>query len=585
MKAPGPVTALCCDFLCDEVGRALAMAGVPVADILTYPATCHLACGFRPVLGTALLDRLRGVDNVLAVCGRCLGPQERDALAEVAAGHLKTQGAAELLAGKEVVSRAHESGAFVALPGWVTRWRHIVQEDWGFDQATAREFFAECHDRILYLSSDEASGQETAAEVEALAEFVGLPVERRVVSLEQLALRVGWEAERMVSRAELLELREQVKFARAAAAEQAMLVEFVAELGNDSTEGEVQRRLIDTMDTLFAPREVTFEAPRSTERPHSDHPNGPKQDRSEASRLPGQGASFRVLLRHRGLELGELTVHDVMFPEFVDGYLSTAVALADAAALGLSAARLLGVERALAAQLRTHIEEMDTFVHVVSHDLKEPLRAILGFGELLQSSHAEALSGEGQEFLDHILGGARKGQRLIADLSKLARIGRQHVDVREIDLDALVEGVVCDLAHLIGARSATVDVAPLGRVMGSAHWIQTVFHNLIVNGIKYNHSDAARIEVGIGEPMQGDDGRPMAVLFVRDNGVGIEPRFHERVFDLFRRLVPRRLDDDGTGAGLAIVRKVVEQEGGRIWLESAPGAGSTFSFTLPLADR
>lgn len=222
--------------------------------------------------------------------------------------------------------------------------------------------------------------------------------------------------------------------------------------------------------------------------------------------------------------------------------------------------------------------ELEAFTYSVSHDLKEPLRTLEAFSHFLLDDYSDRLDDQGREYLSKLGSASARMKRLIEDVLALSRIGKTTepppapVDVRRIVLDIL-EG----MRTVIEAREVKVDIAgQLPLVLADALRVEQIFGNLISNGIKFNQSAEPQITVGVRELSDGQ-----TAFFVQDNGIGIDNQYHERIFGIFQRL-HRREEYDGTGAGLAIAKRAVETLGGRVWIESEPGAGSTFLFTLPI---
>lgn len=241
-------------------------------------------------------------------------------------------------------------------------------------------------------------------------------------------------------------------------------------------------------------------------------------------------------------------------------------------------------------QLADSNRELDDFAYIASHDLKEPLRGIHNYAGFLAEDYAALLDDEGRERLATMMRLTKRLERLIDTLLHYSRVGRVDLAVSDVDLGELVAEVVDSLAPSLAADGGAVEVGPLPTVRCDRARIGEVFRNLIVNGIKYNERDDKRVEIGASPPGTPGGGvtpglEEGPVLWVRDNGIGIAPRHRDVVFEIFKRLHPRDAYGGGSGAGLTIVKKVVERHGGRIWLDSEPGTGSTFYFTLHAAEE
>ncbi len=230
------------------------------------------------------------------------------------------------------------------------------------------------------------------------------------------------------------------------------------------------------------------------------------------------------------------------------------------------------------ADLRQINKELDEFTGVVAHDLREPLRTIEAFSTFLAEDYSDRLGPDGFESINHLLTASRRLGRLIEDLLTLSRAGRITTAPRPFNLVEAVAAVRRDLADLITRKNASVYTeGSLPSVLADPERISQLLANLVANGLKYNTDPAPRVVIGEVPAVGGGD---FVTLFVRDNGIGIDPRYHEQIFRIFRRL-HQRDQYEGTGAGLAICKKIVEAHGGRIWVESEPGRGATFYFTLP----
>lgn len=233
--------------------------------------------------------------------------------------------------------------------------------------------------------------------------------------------------------------------------------------------------------------------------------------------------------------------------------------------------RLLG-------ELATRNAELQSFAHAVSHDLKAPIVTIQGFTRALKEDFGSALTAQADTYLTYMNEAAIKMVRLINDLLELSRIGNVNESRSNVSMQDATHEALASLKPQIEAREIAVHVqTDLPVVWGDRNRLVQVMDNLLTNAAKYIGPDnpSPLIEVGCRE----EDGAP--VFFVRDNGIGIEPEDFERIFHSFERLANGRKVGEGTGMGLAIVKRILEAHGGRIWLESEPGQGATFFFTLP----
>jgi signal transduction histidine kinase len=221
--------------------------------------------------------------------------------------------------------------------------------------------------------------------------------------------------------------------------------------------------------------------------------------------------------------------------------------------------------------------ELERFAYVASHDLREPLRTIAGFLGLLSRRYRDRLDDDGREFIDLAVAGAKRMDSLIAELLEYSRTGRGATAPEPTDLDAAWSVAVRNLSGAIADSGAEVTAGPLPVVLADRGEMVQVLQNLLGNAIKYHGGGRPRIHAEAVR--RGDEWQ----VSVRDDGPGIDPRHHERIFVLLQRL--HRDDEvEGTGMGLAICKKIVEQHGGRIWVESAEGEGARFTFALPAAD-
>jgi signal transduction histidine kinase len=236
-------------------------------------------------------------------------------------------------------------------------------------------------------------------------------------------------------------------------------------------------------------------------------------------------------------------------------------------------------ERLVAAltESRRSNADLEQFAYVASHDLQEPLRKVASFCQLLQRRYADALDDRARQYIEFAVDGASRMQRLITDLLAFSRVGRMYDSSRPVDLDEVLDQVERSLALTLEETGGVVERPPLPTVLGDATLLTMLWQNLIGNAMKFRRPDVPPV---VQIEVSGSDEE--WTFSVRDNGIGIEPEFGEKIFVIFQRLHPRE-KYSGTGIGLAIGKKVVEFHGGSIRLDADYREGAGFVFTLPVA--
>jgi PAS domain S-box-containing protein len=230
--------------------------------------------------------------------------------------------------------------------------------------------------------------------------------------------------------------------------------------------------------------------------------------------------------------------------------------------------------KAYAANLKRSNEDLERFAYVASHDLQEPLRMVILFSQLLEQKYKERLDTDADEYIQYIVDGGKRMRDLVNDLLDYARVTSKGNAFEPTDMNEVVQEALRNLAVSIQESSATVDSGVLPTVMADRPQMILVLQNLLSNAIKFRKGPGPGIL--IGAELQGRKW----VFAVRDDGIGIDPEFHDRIFEIFQRL-HARTEYTGTGVGLTICKRIIERHGGRIWVESEPGKGSTFFFTIP----
>jgi len=232
------------------------------------------------------------------------------------------------------------------------------------------------------------------------------------------------------------------------------------------------------------------------------------------------------------------------------------------------------VEERLRSELARSSAELEEFVYVASHDLQEPLRAIGSFSNLLAARYRGKLDPQADEFLGYIESGVHRMHGLIQDLLEYSRSSRRREPFVRVSSASALDAALAKLETEVESTKASIERDELPEVVADEQQLAQLFMHLVGNAIKF-HGEKQPV-VRVGAVREGGSWR----FSVKDNGIGIEPRFFERIFVIFQRLHTRDRYP-GNGVGLALCRKIVERHGGRLWVESRPGEGSDFRFTLP----
>jgi PAS domain S-box-containing protein len=308
---------------------------------------------------------------------------------------------------------------------------------------------------------------------------------------------------------------------------------------------------------------------------------------------PGELGERLTAIKRRALETASSASEEIAFPvgDTIRVYHLTIEPLRDTAGAvtGITGAALDITERkqaeadlaGRARELQTKSEELERsnaeleqYAYAAAHDLQEPLRTVTSYAQLLGAKYGEAFDADGREYLGYIQGGAQRMARLIRDLLSYSRVvAKAESRYGPVDTDTAVAVAVMNCSPAIRETGAKIDVSAMPKVTGNLDQLVQLFQNLITNAIKYRGEDPPQISIRAAR------GEEAWTFSVEDNGIGLDMRYATRIFGVFKRLHGPEIP--GTGIGLAVCKKIVEQHGGRIWVESEVGRGSKFHFSLP----
>jgi light-regulated signal transduction histidine kinase (bacteriophytochrome) len=261
--------------------------------------------------------------------------------------------------------------------------------------------------------------------------------------------------------------------------------------------------------------------------------------------------------------------------EFTSDEISLAQGIALHAAIAIETTRNQKELLRYASELESCNQELERFAYVTSHDLKEPLRMVSVYTELLAERYMGELGEDADEFITYAVEGANRMYDLIDDLFSYNRLDTESVRIELVDSVEVVQFVLEKLQNVLEESQAEVELGVLPFVMVDRTQLLILFQNLIGNAIKFRDNDQPYVKI------DAERQNEMWIFSVQDNGIGIDPKHTDRTFNLFERLHTQD-QYPGTGIGLTMCKKIVERHGGRIWVESQSGQGSTFYFTLPI---
>ena len=274
---------------------------------------------------------------------------------------------------------------------------------------------------------------------------------------------------------------------------------------------------------------------------------------------------------------GILGTHDTDAKTFTDEDVNFVQSVANVLAEAIERRQYQAELEGLIADLEESNERLEQFAYAASPDLQEPLRMVSSYLQLIDRRYGDELDEDGREFLDFAVNGADRMREMIEGLLQYSRVEMRGDEFTPVDLEAVLADVRENLAVKIEEHDARITAESLPRVQGDEGQLRQVFQNLVSNAIEYSGAEPPRIHVS------AERNGARWTVSVTDNGIGIEPADQARIFEVFQRLHTRE-EHPGTGIGLALCERIVERHGGEIWVDSEPGEGATFSFTLPAVE-
>ena len=583
---------LVCSNFHAEVQSALSEEGFDEVQVATFPSFCGMPPMRAEGLARCLPDDLENGDQVHVLGGGCL-PAGLDLASAPCQWQVQRMGLChEMLAGTALCARLTAEGGFLVSPGWLGGWQERLRT-WGFDRDGARAFFRESARSLVLLDTGVDPGAPDA--FAAMADFVGLTPRTLAVGRDHLRLFLGrivwsWRAAQEAARHQ-----EALDRAKLEVAEHGMSLDLMTGFNKVLTEEQTIQRILDICTVLFAPREWAFLSLRKEGlRPivASGVDSAALTALAEQMlRSTGEFTwteardGFTLRTTFQGNAMGVLHMRGFACPQHAARYLNLALTVNRIFGMALSGARaqedlhLLNEELESRVNLRTSQLEganrdLERFCYMISHELRAPLARLEGFSGMIKGC---ILTREWEQ-LDALAGrlatASMRTRGVIDGLLSLTRLSLDVLAPGPVDFTRMVLDLLDRFAleGRILPRDLVVDEPVV--VTADARMLAIAMHHLIDNALKFG-AKTPNPSLHIG----ASTGGPTQTLFVKDNGAGFDMAYSGKLFTPFCRLHAQR-EFEGTGLGLAMVRKIVERHGGSIWAEASPGRGAIFFFRL-----
>jgi len=568
-----------CEFLRSEVEKALELEGLKEIELIS-----DLDLNQKRLLESDLGENKKS-DKIILISKSCLKKKDFD-LKNIEDRTPQTfynlDRCQELFIPKELVDHYLEKGYFLIASGALKRIFFEESDEAKLSQEEI-EIFKENYTKILLL--DTGIEQNIENLLLNLAKKLGIPYKILPVGLDYLSTHLKhliynykFEREKENSMNTLIHTTKKL-------ADYEMVFDLIiSKLTKVNEENTVIDNIFTIFFRLFSPEKLFFLEIKNKELSSliSKPPNLELDPAiledilnfSDEKIQKYKDNSFILRISHLDEILGYLIVDDIEFPEYIDRYINMAYVIADICGLALINARTYQKLLSTLEDLKLSNKELESFAHIISHDLKQPLTNILGYSELLESIMEADAKPKILEILTRLIEISKYMNQMINDLLEYSRVGRKDTKREQIDVNQIVSQILSNSEQIIQNNNIKVTVQSLPWIYANEIEIIQIFQNLINNAIKFRSENKPVIVINATKMKE------KWLFYVEDNGIGIPPESIDDIFKIFHRAT----DEEkyaGTGIGLSVCKKIVERLGGKIWAESELGKGTTIYFTFP----
>lgn len=430
------------------------------------------------------------------------------------------------------------------------------------------------------------------SKAEQISQKLDIPYQIIPIGLDYLKLQLKHYFSKIKLKHQKSESFEKLIQASKISATYEMLFDLIQDLAEVKLEEKVVTKIFEIFRLLFSPKKVSFVAIEHGEISYRlSEPKNPKNsmNKSDQNKYPPiesfhdsyiwltDSKGFYLKIVHNQKVMGYLKIQEIKFPKYIDRYLNIALIISKICGLAIYNARMYQKLISTKQQLERSNESLENFAYIVSHDLKQPLTTIIGYINLLKEINSGNIDVEPQVAMKEINKGSKYMNQMIDDLLIYSRVGRTDDHQEIINIKEVIEKIQENLYFLIEKANASIIYGELPLVKAFPTQMMQLFQNLIENAIKFRGDSDPIIEIRC-EKLEHE-----WCFSVKDNGIGIKEEDFGKIFKIFRRSSSGE-EVTGTGIGLSICKKIIETQGGEIWVESEEGKGSSFFFTLPCAN-
>ena len=570
-----------CDYMAMEVACALHSGGHRDVRLAVFQGKCHPGGLSAETIAALHVKLSRQYERYIFLGGPCLPAGNSYHSFHGRTSIIPLEQCFELVLNREVLVFHIRQGCYLVTPGWLKNFhRHI--RAWGFDNTTAKRFFRESMKKILLLDTGIVATSHQA--VEELSRYVDLPYEILPVGmshcqhyLDMILLREKAEIERHQTNIRLSRLTRE-------SADYAVLFSQLKDMVDSTAEEEIIRKIFALASILFAPQTISFVQYRHNKPNGTFYYNDVKPDPSLKS--PG---SFEIELLHDQEILGRFRIDAVRFPAYLEQYKSMGMVIRQVASLAVSNARkfrIISEQKKKLSHYNHELNELnhtkDKFMSIIAHDLRSPFNGFISITSLMADPNLSPSPDELRGLALKLKESASAIYTLLENLLKWAQMqtGALKPERKNIPVKTLFAAEITLLSKLARKKeiALTSRVSDGLTVCADEKMLGSILRNLLGNAIKFtNHGGKIMLSAAIHDSAS-------AIFHVTDDGIGMD---EEAISGLFRidvnKGTPGTDGEPSAGLGLTLCKEFVEKNGGKIWVESRPGSGSTFSFTIPLS--